>query len=77
MRKYGLDVANIPVKNQHQSWDETGMWFRQWNEQKNDFDPEQIKIITTKLYFPMMVSRVQKWLSVRYPLIKMVILFMP
>ena len=51
MRKYGLDVANIPVKNQHQSWDETGMWFRQWNEQKNDFDPEQIKIITNQIVF--------------------------
>lgn len=51
MRKYGLDVANIPVKNQHQSWDETGMWFRQWNEQKNDFDPEQIKIINNQIIF--------------------------
>lgn len=51
MRKYGLDVANIPVKNQHQSWDETGMWFRQWNEQKNDFDPEQIKIINNQIVF--------------------------
>lgn len=51
MRKYGLDVANIPIKNQHQSWDETGMWFRQWNEQKNDFDPEQIKIINNQIVF--------------------------
>ena len=51
MRKYGLDVANISVKNQHQSWDETGMWFRQWNEQKNDFDPEQIKIINNQIVF--------------------------
>lgn len=51
MRKYGLDVANIPVKNQHQSWDETGMWFRQWNEQKNNFDPEQIKIINNQIVF--------------------------
>lgn len=51
MRKYGLDVANIPVKNQHQSWDETGMWFRQWDEQKNDFDPEQIKIINNQIVF--------------------------
>ena len=51
MRKYGLDVANIPVKNQHQSWNETGMWFRQWNEQKNDFDPEQIKIINNQIVF--------------------------
>lgn len=51
MRKYGLDVTNIPVKNQHQSWDETGMWFRQWNEQKNDFDPEQIKIINNQIVF--------------------------
>ncbi len=51
MRKYGLDIANIPVKNQHQSWDETGMWFRQWNEQKNDFDPEQIKIINNQIVF--------------------------
>lgn len=51
MRKYGLDVANIPVKNQHQSWDETGMWFRQWNKQKNDFDPEQIKIINNQIVF--------------------------
>jgi hypothetical protein len=51
MRKYGLDVANISVKNQHQSWDETGMWFRQWNGQKNDFDPEQIKIINNQIVF--------------------------
>ena len=27
------------------------MWFRQWNEQKNDFDPEQIKIINNQIVF--------------------------
>ena len=54
MRKYGLDVATVQIqnaKNQSQVWDETGMTFRQWNEQKNDFDPEQIKIINNQIVF--------------------------
>ena len=48
MRKYGLDVATTNIhnsSNQNQIWDDTGMTFRQWNEQKQDYDPEQIKII--------------------------------
>ena len=54
MRKYGLDVATTQIhnsKNQIQIWDETGMTFRQWNDQKNDFDPEQIKIINNMMVF--------------------------
>lgn len=54
MRKYGLDVATVQIqnaKNQSQVWDETGMTFRQWNDQRNDFDPEQIKIINNLMAF--------------------------
>ena len=54
MRKYGLDVVTTQIhnsKNQSQVWDETGMTFRQWNDQKNDFDPEQIKIINNMMVF--------------------------
>ena len=48
MRKYGLDVATVAIhnaSNQNQVWDETGMTFRQWNNQSQQYDPEQIKII--------------------------------
>lgn len=54
MRKYGLDVATVQIqnaKNQSQVWDETGMTFRQWNDERNDFDPEQIKIINNQIVF--------------------------
>lgn len=54
MRKYGLDVATVQIqnaKNQSQVWDETGMTFRQWNNERNDFDPEQIKIINNMMVF--------------------------
>lgn len=54
MRKYGLDVATVQIqnaKNQSQVWDETGMTFRQWNNERNDFDPEQIKIINNQIVF--------------------------
>ena len=54
MRKYGLDVATVQIqnaKNQSQVWDETGMTFRQWNDERNDFDPEQIKIINNLMTF--------------------------
>lgn len=54
MRKYGLDVATVQIqnaKNQSQVWDETGMTFRQWNNERNDFDPEQIKIINNLMTF--------------------------
>ena len=54
MRKYGLDVATVQIqnaKNQSQVWDETGMTFRQWNNERNDFDPEQIKIINNLMAF--------------------------
>ena len=54
MRKYGLDVATTQIhnsKNQNQVWDETGMTFRQWNEQKQDYDKEQIKIINNLIAF--------------------------
>lgn len=54
MRKYGLDVATVQIqnaKNQSQVWDETGMTFRQWNDERNDFDPEQIKIINNMMVF--------------------------
>ena len=54
MRKYGLDVATVQIhnaKNQSQTWDQTGMSFKMWNEQRNDFDPEQIKIINNLLCF--------------------------
>ena len=54
MRKYGLDVATVQIqnaKNQSQVWDETGMTFRQWNNERNNFDPEQIKIINNLMTF--------------------------
>lgn len=54
MRKNGLDVAITNIhnsSNQSQVWDETGMTFRQWNVQKNDFDPEMIKIINNQMVF--------------------------
>ena len=54
MRKYGLDVATTQIhnsKNQSQVWDESGMTFRMWNNERNDFDPEQIKIINNQIVF--------------------------
>lgn len=54
MRKYGLDVATTQIynsKNQSQVWDETGMTFKQWNEQRKEYDPEQIKIINNMMVF--------------------------
>ncbi|MDD7057417.1 MAG: polymer-forming cytoskeletal protein, partial [Erysipelotrichaceae bacterium] len=54
MRKYGLDVATVQIhnaSNQSQTWDKTGMTFRMWNDQRNDFDPEQIKIINNQIVF--------------------------
>lgn len=54
MRKYGLDVATVQIhnaSNQSHVWDETGMTFRMWNNERNDFDPEQIKIINNMMVF--------------------------
>ena len=54
MRKYGLDVATTQIhnsKNQSQVWDESGMTFRKWNDERQDFDPEQIKIINNMMVF--------------------------
>lgn len=54
MRKYGLDVATVQIhnaSNQSQIWDETGMTFKMWNDERNDFDPEQIKIINNQIVF--------------------------
>ena len=54
MRKYGLDVATVQIhnaSNQSQVWDETGMTFRMWNNERNDFEPEQIKIINNMMVF--------------------------
>lgn len=54
MRKYGLDVATTNIhnsSNQNQIWDDTGMTFRQWNERKQNYDPEQIKIINNQIVF--------------------------
>lgn len=54
MRKYGLDVATTQIhnaSNQSQVWDESGMTFRMWNNERNDFDPEQIKIINNMMVF--------------------------
>lgn len=54
LRKYGLDVATTAIHNasdQSQTWDETGMTFRQWNEQRKDYEPEQIKIINNLIVF--------------------------
>ena len=54
MRKYGLDVATVQIhnaSNQSQVWDESGMTFRMWNEERQDFDPEQIKIINNMMVF--------------------------
>lgn len=54
MRKYGLDVAAVQIhnaKNQSQTWDKTGMTFKMWNDERQDFDPEQIKIINNMMVF--------------------------
>ena len=54
MRKYGLDVATVAIHNatdQSQTWDSTGMTFRKWNNERQDFDPEQIKIINNQIVF--------------------------
>ena len=54
LRKYGLDVSITGIhnsQNQNQVWDETGMTFRQWNNQRQDYDPEQIKIINNMIVF--------------------------
>ena len=48
MRKYGLDVATVAIhnaSNQNQTWDDTGFTFRKWNDESQQYDPEQIKII--------------------------------
>ena len=54
MRKYGLDVATTQIHNatdQSQTWDSTGMTFRKWNDERQDFDPEMIKIINNMMVF--------------------------
>lgn len=54
IRKYGLDVATTSIQNasdQSQVWDESGMTFKHWNNEKQDFDPEQIKIINNLIVF--------------------------
>lgn len=54
MRKYGLDVATTNIhnsSNQNQIWDDTGMTFRQWNEERQDYDPEMAKIINNMMVF--------------------------
>ena len=54
MRKYGLDVATTSIhnsSNQSQVWDDTGMTFRQWNDERQDYEPEQIKIINNQIVF--------------------------
>lgn len=54
MRKYGLDVATTAIhntSNQNQTWDETGMTFRQWNDERQDYDPEMIRIINNMMVF--------------------------
>ena len=54
MRKYGLDVAATSIhnsSNQVQTWDSTGMTFRQWNDERQDYDPEMAKIINNMMVF--------------------------
>ena len=54
MRKYGLDVATTQIYNatdQSQTWDSTGMTFRKWNDERQDYDPEMIKIINNMMVF--------------------------
>lgn len=54
MRKYGLDVATVAIHNatdQSQTWDSTGMTFRKWNDERQDYDPEMIKIINNMMVF--------------------------
>ena len=54
MRKYGLDVATTAIhnsKNQVQTWDSTGLTFRQWNDERQDYDPEMAKIINNMMVF--------------------------
>lgn len=54
MRKYGLDVATTAIhnsSNQVQTWDSTGLTFRQWNDERQDYDPEMAKIINNMMVF--------------------------
>lgn len=54
MRKYGLDVATTNIhnsSNQSQVWDDSGMTFRQWNEERQDYEPEMAKIINNMMVF--------------------------
>lgn len=54
MRKYGLDVATTAIhnsSNQVQIWDSTGMTFRQWNDERQDYEPEMAKIINNMMVF--------------------------
>lgn len=54
MRKYGLDVATTAIhnsNNQVQTWDSTGLTFRQWNDERQDYDPEMAKIINNMMVF--------------------------
>ena len=54
MRKNGLDVATTKIHNatdQSQTWDSTGMTFRKWNDERQDYDPEMIKIINNMMVF--------------------------
>ena len=54
MRKYGLDVATTQIhnsSNQVQTWDSTGLTFRQWNDERQDYDPEMAKIINNMMVF--------------------------
>lgn len=54
MRKYGLDVATTQIYNatdQSQIWDSTGMTFRKWNDERQDYEPEMIKIINNMMVF--------------------------
>lgn len=54
MRKYGLDVATTAIhnsSNQVQTWDSTGITFRQWNDERQDYEPEMAKIINNMMVF--------------------------
>ena len=51
----GLDMTLTQMKNgafgQEQTWDETGMLFRRWDEVEEEYYPDQLKITNTAIAF--------------------------
>lgn len=54
LRKYGLDVATVAIKDSKgmsPTIDDTGLTLKKWNDERNDYDPEQIKMIENMIVF--------------------------